>query len=180
MRQPTEIPWLPVFCIVDEERVMKMSENHDALLYILRIAGFLFAVCCVWLIYARQKTKMKRLKAANQHSAIVLLHKRHAGNIDYASINAILHIDGLRAETFLYALGVPAVYLSPGKHVIEVEAHWSRHIRGRRMKDHQAGPSMISVSVESGEYWSLEYCISKDQFTFERCDPKNLFLRKAG
>ena len=56
-----------------------MSENHDALLYILRIAGFLFAVCCVWLIYARQKTKMKRLKAANQHSAIVLLHKRHAG-----------------------------------------------------------------------------------------------------
>ena len=70
-----------------------MSENHDALLYILRIAGFLFAVCCVWLIYARQKTKMKRLKAANQHSAIVLLHKRHAGNIDYASINAILHID---------------------------------------------------------------------------------------
>lgn len=91
---------------------MKMSENHDALLYILRIAGFLFAVCCVWLIYARQKTKMKRLKAANQHSAIVLLHKRHAGNIDYASINAILHIDGLRAETFLYALGVPAVYLA--------------------------------------------------------------------
>ena len=89
-----------------------MSENHDALLYILRIVGFLFAVCCVWLIYARQKTKMKRLKAANQHSAIVLLHKRHAGNIDYASINAILHIDGLRAETFLYALGVPAVYLA--------------------------------------------------------------------
>lgn len=70
-----------------------MSENHDALLYILRIVGFLFAVCCVWLIYARQKTKMKRLKAANQHSAIVLLHKRHAGNIDYASINAILHLD---------------------------------------------------------------------------------------
>ena len=100
-----------------------MSENHDALLYILRVAGFLFAVCCVWLIYARQKTKMKRLKAANQHSAIVLLHKRHAGNIDYASINAILHIDGLRAETFLYALGVPAVYLAPGKHVIEVEAY---------------------------------------------------------
>ncbi|MDD7073214.1 MAG: hypothetical protein PUH97_02625 [Dialister sp.] len=157
-----------------------MSENHDALLYILRIAGFLFAVCCVWLIYARQKTKMKRLKAANQHSAIVLLHKRHAGNIDYASINAILHIDGLRAETFLYALGVPAVYLAPGKHVIEVEAHWSRHIRGRRMKDYQAGPSLISVSVESGEYWSLEYCISKDHFTFERCDPKNLFVRKAG
>ncbi len=31
-----------------------MSENHDALLYILRIVGFLFAVCCVWLIYACQ------------------------------------------------------------------------------------------------------------------------------
>ncbi len=157
-----------------------MGENQDALLYILRIAGFLFAVCCVWLIYARQKTKMKRLKAANQHSAIVLLHKRHAGNMDYASMNAILHIDGLRAEPFLFTLGIPAVYLAPGEHVIEVESRWSRHIRGRRMKEFQAGPSALSVSVESGEYWSLEYCISKDCFVFERCDTKNLFLRKAG
>lgn len=157
-----------------------MTENREALLYVLRMAGFLFALGCVWLIYERQKKKMKRLKAANQHSAIVLLHKRHAGNMDYASMNAILHIDGLRAETFLFALGIPAVYLAPGEHVIEVESHWSRHIRGRRMKEFQAGPSALSVSVESGEYWSLEYCISKDRFVFERCDPKNLFLRKAG
>ena len=57
-----------------------MTENREALLYLLRIAGFLFAVCCVWMIYARQKKKMKRLKAANKYSAIVLLHKRHAGN----------------------------------------------------------------------------------------------------
>lgn len=156
-----------------------MTENREVLLYVLRIAGFLFAVCCVWMIFARQKKKMRRLKAANKYSAVVLLHKRHAGNMDYASINAILHIDGLHAETFLYALGVPAVYLSPGKHVIEVEAHWLRHIRGRRMKEFQAGPSTMTVSVESGEYWSLEYCISKNDFIFERCDPNKLFLKKA-
>lgn len=84
-----------------------MTENREVLLYLLRIAGFLFAVCCVWMIFARQKKKMRRLKAANKYSAVVLLHKRHAGNMDYSSINAILHIDGLHAETFLYALGGP-------------------------------------------------------------------------
>lgn len=158
-----------------------MVNVSDTLLYVLRIFGFLTVFLLLWFIFYRQRKKMKRLRAANMHSAIVMLHKRHAGNMDYASINEIHRIDGLMTETFLYALGVPAVYLAPGEHMIEVESHWTRHIRGRRMKDFQAGPRTIHVSVQSGEYWSLEYCISKDEFTFERCDPENLFLKvKAG
>lgn len=34
-----------------------MTENREALLYVLRMAGFLFALGCVWLIYERQKKK---------------------------------------------------------------------------------------------------------------------------
>ena len=146
-------------------------------LYLFRAVGILFSVVCIGVIIEMQRRKLARLKAANQHSSIVMLHKRHAGNGDYASYNRMLRIDGMRTEMFLYRVGIPAVYLAPGEHVVEVEANWARHIRGQRMKNYTVGPRTIRVSVGSGQYWSLEYCIPRDTFVFEKCDPEHLFKR---
>ena len=147
------------------------------ILYGLRIAGVLFSIGCVCFIIEMQRRKLKRMKEANMNSSIVMLHKRHAGNMDYASFNQIHRIDGMRTETFLYRVGIPAVYLSPGEHVIEVESSWTRHIRGQRMKNYKAGPKSIHVEVKAGQYWSLEYCISENRFVFEKCDPQHVFKR---
>ena len=144
-------------------------------LYILRGLGILFSVACIGVIVEMQRRKLVRLKDANTYSSIVMLHKRHAGNKEYASYNRLIRIDGMRTETFLYRVGVPAVYLAPGDHVVEVEANWARHIRGQRMKNYTVGPRTMRVSVGSGQYWSLEYCIPRDTFIFEKCDPENVF-----
>ncbi len=149
----------------------------EYLLVLLRISVFFFAAGALWFVYSRQIHRLKRLKAANMHSAVVLLHKRHAGNMDYSSYNGIERIDGLRTETFIYRLGVPAVYLAPGEHVVEARANWSRRIRGNRMKEFSVGPRNVHVSVESGEFWSMEYCISRNEFVFEKCDPDHLFKK---
>ncbi len=148
---------------------------NDFALFLLRVAVMLISLVLVWFIYDRQKKRIKYLKAANMHSAILFLHKRHAGNMDYASYNRIEYIDGLRTETFIYRLGVPAVYLAPGEHIVEARANWTRRIRGNRMKEFAAGPRNVHVTVESGEFWSMEYSISKNEFLFERCDPEHLF-----
>ncbi len=149
----------------------------DMALFTLRVVVLFVAAVMLWFIYDRQKKKMKYLKAANMHSAIVFLHKRHAGNMDYSSYNGIERIDGLRTETFIYRLGVPAVYLAPGEHIVEAHANWSRRIRGNRIKEYAVGPRNVHVSVESGEFWSMEYCISRNEFLFERCDPEHLFKK---
>ncbi len=146
-------------------------------LYIWRAIGILFSFAIIFFIFEVQKKKINRLNTSNQHSSIVLLYKRHAGNVDYAGINEITRIDGLKAETFLYCVGVPAVYLSPGEHVIEVKAYWSRHIRGQRFKEHRVGPRNIRVEVGHGEIWSLEYQIKEDKFTFTKCNTKKMFKR---
>ena len=147
------------------------------ILYGMRILGILISVIVIGLVIEMQRRKLKRMREANQHSAIVMLHKRHAGDIDYSSFNQITRIDGMRTETFLYRVGVPAVYLAPGEHVIEVGASWSRHIRGKRMKNYTVGPHSMRVSVGTGQYWSLEYYIPKKKFVFEKCDPEHIFKR---
>ncbi len=149
----------------------------EFMLYGLRILGVIFSIACVCFIFEMQRRKLKRMREANMNSAIVMLHKRHAGNMDYASYNQVNRIDGMRTETFLYRVGVPAVYLAPGDHVVEVESTWARHIRGQRMKSFKAGPKTIEVSVEAGQYWSLEYYIPEKRFVFEKCDPEHLFKR---
>ena len=109
----------------------------------------------------------------------MLLHKRHAGNPNYSSSTEICRIDGLRAEAFLYCVGVQAVYLSPGEHNIEVNAHWARHIRGKRFKEYEAGPHHLCVEVGHGELWSLEYFIPEKKFIFSRCNEKKMFKKSA-
>lgn len=129
--------------------------------------------------FEMQKKKMSRLSSANTHSSIVLLHKRHAGNPNYSSSTEICRIDGLRAEAFLYCVGVQAVYLSPGEHNIEVNAHWARHIRGKRFKEYEAGPHHLCVEVGHGELWSLEYFIPEKKFIFSRCNEKKMFKKSV-
>ena len=87
----------------------------------------------------------------------------------------ITRIDGLRSETFLYCVGVPAVYLAPGEHLLEVRAKWSRHIRGNRFKGFDAGPQYINVEVGHGEFWSLEYRIKEKRFIFTKCNPNKMY-----
>ncbi len=150
---------------------------ENSILYYWRIFGILVSIAVVYIIFEMQRKKMDRLNSANTHSSIVLLYKRHAGNPDYSGRNEILCIDGLRAETFLYCVGVPAVYLSPGEHDVEVCAYWSRHIRGKRFKEYHAGPRHIHVEVGHGEFWSLEYQIKANKFIFTKCDARKIFKR---
>lgn len=149
-------------------------------IYYWRALGLVLSVLIIYVVFELQKKKMKRLSSANTHSAIVLLHKRHAGNPNYSSSNEILRIDGLRAEAFLYCVGVQAVYLSPGEHDIEVNASWARHIRGKRFKEYEAGARHLRVEVGHGELWSLEYFIPEKKFIFAKCSEKNMFKRNAG
>lgn len=114
--------------------------GESSAIYYWRALGLIVSVLILYVVFEMQKKKMSRLSSANTHSSIVLLHKRHAGNPNYSSSTEICRIDGLRAEAFLYCVGVQAVYLSPGEHNIEVNAHWARHIRGKRFKEYEAGP----------------------------------------
>lgn len=142
-----------------------------------RILVLVLAMVVVTIIFEMQKRKIDRLATANTHSSIVLLNKRHAGDPNYASVTEISRIDGLRAEAFLYCVGVPAVYLAPGEHDIEVTAYWSRHIRGNRFKEFHEGPRHINVEVGHGEFWSLEYRIKENKFLFTRCNPQKMYKR---
>lgn len=72
-----------------------------------------------------------------------------------------------------------AVYLSPGEHNIEVNAHWARHIRGKRFKEYEAGPHHLCVEVGHGELWSLEYFIPEKKFIFSRCNEKKMFKKSV-
>lgn len=149
----------------------------ETTLYIWRGLGIIASMAVIFFIFQMQKKKITRLNTSNRHSAIVLLYKRHAGNTNYASVNEITRIDGLKAEPFLYCVGVPAVYLAPGEHVIEVKASWSRHIRGQRFKEYNVGPRNMRVEVSYGEIWSLEYQIREDKFVFSKCNTKKMFKR---
>ena len=59
-----------------------------------RILVLLIAAVVGFIIFEMQKRKIERLTTANVHSSIVLLHKRHAGDPNYASMTEITRIDG--------------------------------------------------------------------------------------
>lgn len=44
-----------------------------------------------------------------------------------------------------------------GEHNIEVNAHWARHIRGKRFKEYEAGPHHLCVEVDMANYgrWNI-------------------------
>lgn len=153
--------------------------GESSAIYYWRALGLIVSVLILYVVFEMQKKKMSRLSSANTHSSIVLLHKRHAGNPNYSSSTEICRIDGLRAEAFLYCVGVQAVYLSPGEHNIEVNAHWARHIRGKRFKEYEAGPHHLCVEVGHGELWSLEYFIPEKKFIFSRCNEKKMFKKSV-
>ena len=155
---------------MDVDMMIDTSAYYGSRILVLLIA----AVVC-FIIFEMQKKKIERLTTANVHSSIVLLHKRHAGDPNYASMTEISRIDGLRSGTFLYCVGVPAVYLAPGEHLLEVRAKWSRHIRGNRFKGFEAGPQYINVEVGHGEFWSLEYRIKEKKFVFTKCNPNKMY-----
>ena len=69
----------------------------ETTLYIWRGLGIIASMAVIFFIFQMQKKKITRLNTSNRHSAIVLLYKRHAGNTNYASINEITRIDGLKA-----------------------------------------------------------------------------------
>lgn len=142
-----------------------------------RVALILFAIIVPIVIFEVQRRKIKELRLSNRHSAIVVLMKRHAGDPDYAGTNKIIRVDGLKTEEFLYCVGVPAVYLSPGEHDVEVESRWVRRNARSRSKEYHAGPRHMYVEVKRGEFWSLEYRISDDKFLFTKCDEEKLFKR---
>ena len=84
--------------------------GESSAIYYWRALGLIVSVLILYVVFEMQKKKMSRLSSANTHSSIVLLHKRHAGNPNYSSSTEICRIDGLRAEAFLYCVGVQAVY----------------------------------------------------------------------
>lgn len=144
-------------------------------IYYWRAAGILFSILVLVVIFQIEKRRVDRLTSANPHSSILLLHKRHAGDLNYASRNEVVRIDGMKAEPFLYCVGVPAVYLAPGEHDVEVKATWMRHIRGKRFREYHAGPRHIRVTVGHGELWSLEYKIHENSFVVSRCEKGKVF-----
>lgn len=144
-------------------------------IYYWRAAGILFSILVLVVVFEIEKHRMDRLTSANTHSSILLLHKRHAGDLNYASRNEVVRIDGMRAQSFLYYVGVPAVYLAPGEHDLEVKATWMRHIRGKRFREYHAGPRHIRVTVGRGELWSLEYKIHENAFIVSRCKKGRVF-----
>ena len=137
--------------------------GESSAIYYWRALGLIVSVLILYVVFEMQKKKMSRLSSANTHS----------------SSTEICRIDGLRAEAFLYCVGVQAVYLSPGEHNIEVNAHWARHIRGKRFKEYEAGPHHLCVEVGHGELWSLEYFIPEKKFIFSRCNEKKMFKKSV-
>ena len=119
----------------------------------------------------------KRKTGEEEFQATIFIKNRHhqgyTSHQSYANFNIIEKIDGKKERHKLYRLGMPAFYVSPGKHTLTANATWHKG-RGRfeKLKD----SVNLEVDVSAGRFYSLNYNIDTEDFEFLECDPKKYSL----
>ena len=113
----------------------------------------------------------KRKTGEEERKTAIFVKNRHRSG--YAYLNVIEKIDGVKERHKLYRLGMPAYYVSPGRHILTVNAVWSNEYK----KDVSLKESVdLEVEVLAGHFYALNYNVYTQDFEFLECDPKQYSL----
>lgn len=119
----------------------------------------------IGLIYRKKiKNKAKKYFTENPNaSKIIIFTSTFLG--DFSDNLVIANVDGEKPNIF-YEKTKSGILILPGKHIIEVEASWTRKKVFKRVHT-STGYKKLEIEVEAKKIYSLKYNTEEKRFIFE-------------
>ena len=137
----------------------------------------IFVIACVGLCLVyfghQNKKQLDKYVEDNKDVVIIQLANIHKSDENYAEENEVMEIDGLKVKMFNYKVGIPAVCVTPGSHVLKAKSSWKvREKKGEKNLsiEKSIGPMDFRVDVQSPKKYSLNYNIKNKEYELIECE----------